>query len=93
MIKERFVSYVEESIRKNWDIEALSNYRERGYTYREIAEMMVRQHLAFREAGISEGDHVALLGRNSANWCAMYLAVVTYGAVVVPILQIGRAHV
>lgn len=86
MIKERFVSYVEESIRKNWDIEALSNYRERGYTYREIAEMMVRQHLAFREAGISEGDHVALLGRNSANWCAMYLAVVTYGAVVVPIL-------
>ena len=86
MIKERFISYVEESIRKNWEKEALSNYREKGYTYRQIAEMMVRQHIAFREYGILEGDKVALLGRNSANWCAMYLAVVTYGAVVVPIL-------
>ncbi|MDM8004260.1 MAG: AMP-binding protein, partial [Bacteroidota bacterium] len=86
MIKERFISYVEESIRNNWDIEALSNYREKGYTYKEIATMMVRQHIAFREYGIQEGDKVALLGRNSANWCGTYLAVVTYGAVVVPIL-------
>ena len=86
MIKERFISYVEESIRKNWDKEALSNYREKGYTYKQIAEMMVKQHIAFRECGIEEGDKIALLGRNSANWCAMYLAVVTYGAVVVPIL-------
>jgi len=86
MIKERFISYVEDSIRKNWDIEALSNYREKGFTYREIAEIMVKQHIAFREYGIREGDHIALLGRNSANWCAIYLAVVTYGAVVVPIL-------
>jgi len=86
MIKERFISYVEESIRKNWNKEALSNYREKGYTYKEIATMMVKQHLAFREYGIQEGDKIALLGRNSANWCAMYLAVVTYGAVVVPIL-------
>lgn len=86
MIKERFISYVEESIRKNWDKEALSNYREKGYTYKEIAGMIVRQHIAFREYGIAEGDKIAILGRNSANWCAMYLAVVTYGAVVVPIL-------
>lgn len=86
MIKERFISYVEESIRKNWDIEALSNYREKGYTYKEIAGIIARQHIAFREYGISEGDMIALLGRNSASWCAMYLAVVTYGAVVVPIL-------
>ncbi len=86
MIKERFISYVEDSIRKNWEIEALSNYREKGYTYREIAAIMVKQHMAFREYGIREGDKIALLGRNSANWCATYLAVVTYGAVVVPIL-------
>ncbi len=86
MIKERFITYVEESIRKNWEKEALSNYREKGYSYKKIAEMMAKQHLAFREIGIQEGDKVALLGRNSANWCAMYLAVVTYGAVIVPIL-------
>ncbi len=86
MIKERFITYVEESIRKNWDIEALSNYKEKGYTYKEIAEIILKTHMAFRQFGIKEGDKVALLGRNSANWCAIYLAVVTYGAVIVPIL-------
>lgn len=86
MISERFITYVEESIRKNWEIEALSNYREKGYTYKEIAEIMVKHHIVFKEYGIVEGDKIALLGRNSANWCAMYLAVVTYGAVIVPIL-------
>lgn len=86
MIKERFITYVEESIKKNWNIEALSNYREKGYTYKEIAEIMVKHHIVFRENGILEGDKIALLGRNSAHWCAMYLAVVTYGAVVVPFL-------
>ncbi len=86
MIKERFITYVEESIRKNWTIEALSNYREKGYTYKEIAEIIARQHMAFREYGIAEGDKIALVGRNSANWCAIYLAVVTYGAIVVPVL-------
>jgi len=86
MIKERFITYVEESIKKNWNIEALSNYREKGYTYKEIAEIIVRHHIVFREFGIKEGDKIAIVGRNSANWCAMYLAVVTYGAVVVPIL-------
>lgn len=86
MIKERFITYVEESIRKNWNIEALSNYHEKGYTYEEIAEIVAKHHIAFREYGIIEGDKVALLGRNSANWCAIYIAIVTYGAVVVPIL-------
>ncbi len=86
MIKERFISYVEESIRKNWEKEALSNYREKGFTYREIAAIMAKHHIAFRECGVEEGDKIVLLGRNSANWCAMYLAVVTYGAVVVPVL-------
>ncbi len=86
MIKERFITYVEESIIKNWNKEALSNYREKGYTYKEIAEMIVRHHIFFNELGIKEGDKIALVGRNSANWCAMYLAVVTYGAIVVPIL-------
>ena len=92
MIKERFITYVEESIRKNWDIEALSNYREKGYTYKEIAEKIVKIHMVFREFGIKEGDKIALVGRNSANWCATYLAVVTYGTVVVPILPDFRTE-
>lgn len=86
MIKERLIGYIEQSIRKNWDIEALSNYREKGYTYREIAEKILRLHIFFEDAGIKEGDKIALVGRNSANWCVVYLAAVTYGAVIVPIL-------
>ena len=86
MIKERLIGYIEQSISKNWDIEALSNYKEKGYTYKEIAENILKLHIFFRESGIKEGDKIALVGRNSANWCMIYLATVTYGAVIVPIL-------
>jgi long-chain acyl-CoA synthetase len=86
MISERLIGYIEQSIRQNWDIEALSNYKETGYTYREIAARIIKIHLFFKAAGIREGDKIGLLGRNSANWCMIYLATVTYGAVIVPIL-------
>lgn len=86
MIQERLVGYIEQSIRQNWRIEALSNYREPGYSYRRIAEKILKLHFLFRGAGIEEGDKIALIGRNSANWCITYLATVTYGAVIVPIL-------
>ena len=86
MIKERLVSYIEQSIRQNWEIEALSNYKEKGFSYKEIAEKILKLHIFFKDAGLNEGDKVALVGRNSANWCVIYLATVTYGAVIVPIL-------
>jgi long-chain acyl-CoA synthetase len=86
MIKERLIGYIEQSIRQNWEIEALSNYREKGYTYKEIAEKILKLHLLFRDAGIIEGDKIALVGRNSANWCVIYLATISYGAAIVPIL-------
>jgi long-chain acyl-CoA synthetase len=86
MIKERFIGYVEQSIKQNWNIEALSNYKESGYSYREIAERMIKLHIFFKEAEIKEGDKISLIGRNSANWCVVYLAVTSYGAVVVPVL-------
>lgn len=86
MIQERLIGYIEQSIRQNWNIEALSNYREKGYSYREIAEKILKLHFLFRESGIGEGEKIALIGRNSANWCVTYLATVTYGAVIVPIL-------
>lgn len=86
MIKERLIGYIEQSIRQNWSIEALSNYKEKGYTYQQIAEHILKLHIFFKYAGIREGDKIALVGRNSANWCMVYLATVTYGAVIVPIL-------
>jgi len=86
MIKERLIGYIEQSIKQNWEIEALSNYREKGFSYKEIAEKILKLHIFFKDAGIKEGDKIALVGRNSANWCIVYLATVTYGAVIVPIL-------
>ena len=86
MIPERLIGYIEQSIRQNWDIEALSNYKEKGYSYKEIAERILKLHILFKGSGIKEGDKIALVGRNSANWCVVYLATVTYGAVIVPIL-------
>jgi long-chain acyl-CoA synthetase len=86
MIKERLVGYIEQSIRQNWEIEALSNYKEKGFSYKEIAEKILKLHIFFKDAGIKEGEKIALVGRNSANWCVVYLATVTYGAVIVPIL-------
>ncbi len=86
MIQERLIGYIEQSIRQNWEIEALSNYKEKGYSYKEIAEKILKLHILFKGSGIKEGDKIALVGRNSANWCVTYLAVVTYGAVIVPVL-------
>ncbi len=86
MIAERLIGYIEQSIRQNWDIEALSNYKEKGYTYKEIAGKIIKLHIFFKEIDVREGDKIALVGRNSANWCVIYLASVTYGAVIVPIL-------
>ena len=86
MIHERLIGYIEQSIRQNWEIEALSNYKEKGYSYKDIAEKILKLHMLFNGSGIKEGDKIALVGRNSANWCITYLATVTYGAVIVPIL-------
>jgi len=92
MIRERLIGYIEQSIKQNWEIEALSNYGEKGYTYKEIAEKILKLHILFEEAGIKEEEKIALVGRNSANWCVVYLATVTYGAVTVPILPDFKAE-
>lgn len=86
MIKERLIGYIEQSIKQNWNIEALSNYKENGVSYKDIAEKILRFHIFFKDAGIKEGDKIAMVGRNSANWCVAYLSTVTYGAVIVPLL-------
>ncbi|MCE5344793.1 MAG: AMP-binding protein [Bacteroidales bacterium] len=86
MIQERLIGYIEKSIKQNWEIEALSNYKEKGYSYNEIAEKILKWHILFKNSGITEGDKIALVGKNSANWCITYLATVTNGSVIVPIL-------
>jgi len=74
------------AIRKNWDLQALSDYGGDHFTYCEIGSKILLVHRFFISAGIKKGDKIALLGKNSANWGILYLATVTYGAVIVPIL-------
>jgi len=86
MLQERLIKFIEESIKTNWDINALADYDGKSLTYKETGEQILRLHLLFEQSGIKRGDKIALLGNNSANWAIVYLAAITYGAVIVPIL-------
>ncbi|MCX6268889.1 MAG: AMP-binding protein [Bacteroidetes bacterium] len=80
------IAVFEAAIRDNLDLTALTDYGGDSYTYKQTGERILKVHALFRAAGIKKGDHIALLGKNSAHWCMIYLATVTYGAVIVPIL-------
>ncbi|MFZ4520546.1 MAG: AMP-binding protein [Bacteroidales bacterium] len=84
--KTNLIAVFEKAIRDNLELTALSDYGGDSFTYKQIGERILRIHALFKETGIQRGDQVALLGKNSAHWCMVYLATVTYGAVIVPIL-------
>jgi len=86
MLKENLVEFIERSITSNWDIESLADYKGGAFKYSEVANKIARLHIIFEKSGISKGDKISLLGKNSANWAVVYLATVSYGAVTVPIL-------
>ena len=86
MIDERLVKFIEESIKKNWDINALADYEGKSLKYKDIGEQILKAHLFFEQLGVKRGDKIALLGNNSTNWAVLFLATITYGAVIVPIL-------
>jgi Long-chain acyl-CoA synthetases (AMP-forming) len=86
MIKENLIQYIEESILTNWESLALTDYKGTSITYGEVGSRIARLHLLFERNGVKAGDKVALLGKNSTSWAVVYLATVSYGAVIVPIL-------
>lgn len=92
MLKENFVEYITNSILENWDLPSLSDYKGKDYTYAETGERITKLHAIFQEAGIEKGDKISLLGKNSAHWAMIYLATVSYGAVIVPILPDFHAN-
>ncbi len=87
MLKENFVEFLETSIKNNWEKEALSDYNGETFLYEDVADRIARIHIGFELAGIQKGDKIALLGKNSAAWGIVFLATVSYGAVIVPILS------
>jgi len=86
MLKENFSRYLADSITRNWDYRALTDYQGESFYYHDVAGHIVRLHQFFREAGIRPGDKIGLIGKNSARWGILYITTVTYGAVIVPIL-------
>lgn len=88
MIKENFIKLYETSFKENWDSPCYTDYEENiTYTYRQVAEEIARLHLLMRRCSLRRGDKIAIIGKNNARWCMAYMAIITYGAIVVPILQ------
>ncbi len=86
-MQKPFNKHIEESIRASWDLPALSDYKGATYHYKDLARRIEKLHIIFDRCGLKKGDKVALAGRNSANWGITFLAVLSYGAVAVPILH------
>lgn len=91
--KYNFVKYYERSFRENWHLEAVTDYGTNvTLTYGQLAINIAKLHILFHECGIKKDDKIAVMGKNNSNWVAVYLATVTYGAIIVPILQDFRAN-
>ncbi len=87
MISENYIKIYEKSFRENWDLPALTDYStKKTITYAQFARDIARIHIFFKQCGIKQGDKVALIGKNNVNWVTIFMATVTYGAVIVPIL-------
>ena len=80
-----FNAYIEKSIKDHWDLNALTDYKGKTLQYHDVARKIEKLHILFESGGIVKGDKIALCGRNSAHWAVAYLAIITYGAVVVPV--------
>ncbi len=82
-----FVEMVGDSIRENWELDALSNYKGETLTFKETGEEILKFHQLFRKLGVEKGEKIAVIGKNNINWAVTYLATTSYGAVIVPLLQ------
>ncbi len=86
MLDRNFVETITASLREHWDVKCFSDLDGGTLTYADAAHRIFKLHHIFTEQGIAPGDRIAVVGRNSAHWATTYLAAVTYGAVIVPIL-------
>ena len=87
-----FNEYIEQSIKEHWDLDALSDYRGENFQYKDIARLIEKLHIIFEYSNVKPGDKIAICGRNSAHWGAVFFATLTYGAVAVPILHEFKAE-
>ena len=82
-----FNEYVQKAVVGNWDHDALTDYQGVTLQFHDVARKIEKLHILFENAGVVQGDKIAICGRNSAHWAVAFLATLTYGAVAVPILH------
>ena len=88
MIESNFIKMYETSFKENWNLMALTDLNETTtYTYGEVAKETARLHILFEQMGIKQGDKIALIGHNHSSWIIVFIATITYGAVIVPVLR------
>lgn len=87
MLEENILSIYANSFRENWTLPALTDYGKETMTYGEFSRRIARYHLLYRQCGIKQGDKIALIGKNTSTWVTVFMATITYGAVIVPVLQ------
>lgn len=93
MIKENIIRIYEQSFKSNWELPALTDYlNKQTVTYGEFAEHIARLHTLYDRLGVKRGEHIALIGKNTPSWVTCFIATITYGAVIVPILQDFNPH-
>lgn len=93
MIQENFIRLFEDSIRYNWEKNAYSDFgTNKTLTYGEVGKEVAKLHLLFEQCDVKKNDKIALIGKNNTNWAIVYVASVTYGAIIVPILQDFNAN-
>ena len=85
--EKSFIALIEKSIKKNWDADALTDYKGVTYQYKDVARKIEKIHILLEESGVKPGDKIAVCGRNMSHWGVTFLSVVTYGAIIVPILH------
>ena len=90
-MEHSFLQLIEDSIKKNWDLDALTDYNGATLQYKDVARKIEKVHIFLEEAGVKKGDKIAICGRNSSHWGVTYLALLSYGAIVVPILHEFKA--
>ncbi len=86
-MEHSFLESFRSSIINNWDTPALTDYKSTTFTYKDVARKIAKLQILLEHCGIEKGDKVALVGRNSSNWAIAYVATLSYGAVLVPILH------
>ena len=90
-MEKSFIALIENSIKNNWDLDALTDYKGATLQYNDVARKIEKIHIVFEQSGIKPGDKIAVCGRNSSHWGVTFLATLTYGAVIVPILHEFKA--